>query len=318
MKFITFRLPSGEMRAGWLEGNKVIDMNLASNGALPSSMLAFLEKADEYVGIVRGIQKPISGVYALEDVQLCAAIPNPGSIRDFYAFEQHVKTARGRRGLDVVPEWYDIPVFYFTNHRAVIGPEVAVSCPKQSQKLDYELEIACVIGKEGSNISREQAEEYIFGYCIMNDWSARDLQAEEMKVGLGPAKGKDFATSLGAYLVTKEELAPYRIGERYNLEMTTHVNGELLSKGNFRDIYYTFAEMIERASADVTLYPGDVIGSGTVGTGCILELGTEKWLQDGDVVELAITGLGTLRNTVKKEMKAGDGHVLSSHGGASS
>ncbi|PFK32490.1 fumarylacetoacetase [Bacillus cereus] len=318
MKFITFRLPSGETRAGWLEGNKVIDMNLASNGALPSSMLAFLEKADEYVGIVRGIQKPISGVYALEDVQLCAAIPNPGSIRDFYAFEQHVKTARGRRGLDVVPEWYDIPVFYFTNHRAVIGPEVAVSCPKQSQKLDYELEIACVIGKEGRNISREQAEEYIFGYCIMNDWSARDLQAEEMKVGLGPAKGKDFATSLGAYLVTKEELAPYRIGERYNLEMTTHVNGELLSKGNFRDIYYTFAEMIERASADVTLYPGDVIGSGTVGTGCILELGTEKWLQDGDVVELAITGLGTLRNTVKKEMKAGDGHVLSSHGGASS
>ncbi|PGE97030.1 fumarylacetoacetase [Bacillus pseudomycoides] len=318
MKLITFRLPSGEMRAGWLEGDKVIDMNMASNGTLPSSMLAFLEKADEYVEIAHGIRKPTSGMYALEDVQLCAAIPNPGSIRDFYAFEQHVKTARGRRGLDVVPEWYDIPVFYFTNHRAVIGTEVTVSCPKQTQKLDYELEIACVIGKEGRNISREQAEEYIFGYCIMNDWSARDLQAEEMKVGLGPAKGKDFATSLGAYLVTKEELDVYRTGERYNLEMTAHVNGELLSKGNFRDIYYTFAEMIERASQDVTLYPGDVIGSGTVGTGCILELGTEKWLQDGDVVELTITGLGTLRNTVKKETKAGDGHVLSSHGGASS
>ncbi|PED06663.1 fumarylacetoacetate hydrolase family protein [Bacillus pseudomycoides] len=318
MKLITFRLPSGEMRAGWLEGDKVIDMNIASNGTLPSSMLAFLEKADEYVEIAHGIRKPTSGMYTLEDVQLCAAIPNPGSIRDFYAFEQHVKTARGRRGLDIVPEWYDIPVFYFTNHRAVIGPEVTVSCPKQTQKLDYELEIACVIGKEGRNISREQAEEYIFGYCIMNDWSARDLQAEEMKVGLGPAKGKDFATSLGAYLVTKEELDVYRTGERYNLEMTAHVNGELLSKGNFRDIYYTFAEMIERASQDVTLYPGDVIGSGTVGTGCILELGTEKWLQDGDVVELTITGLGTLRNTVKKETKAGDGHVLSSHGGASS
>ncbi|MBY0596419.1 fumarylacetoacetate hydrolase family protein [Bacillus bingmayongensis] len=318
MKFITFRLPSEEMRAGWLEGDKVIDMNIASNGTLPSSMLAFLEKADEYVEIARGIRKPTSGVYTLEDVQLCAALPNPGSIRDFYAFEQHVKTARGSRGLDVVPEWYDIPVFYFTNHRAVIGPEVTVSCPKQSQKLDYELEIACVIGKEGRNISREQAEEYIFGYCIMNDWSARDLQAKEMKVGLGPAKGKDFATSLGAYLVTKEELEVYRTGEHYNLEMNAHVNGELLSKGNFRDIYYTFAEMIERASEDVTLYPGDVIGSGTVGTGCILELGTEKWLQDGDVVELTITGLGTLRNTVKKETKAGDGHVLSSHGGASS
>ena len=137
----------------------------------------------------------------------------------------------------------------------------------------------------------------------MNDWSARDLQATEMKVGLGPAKGKDFATSLGAYLVTKEELDIYRNGDRYELEMTAHVNGKLLSKGNFRDIYYTFAEMIERASEDVTLYPGDVIGSGTVGTGCILELGTEEWLQDGDVVELTITGLGTLRNTVKIERK---------------
>lgn len=318
MKFVTFRLPSQEMRAGWVQGDKVIDMNLASNGTLPSSMLAFLEKADEYVEIVRNIQNPENGVYPLEDVELLAAIPNPSSIRDFYAFEQHVKTARGRRGLEVVSEWYNIPVFYFTNHRAVIGPEASITGPKHSQKLDYELEIACVIGKEGRNISRERAEEYIFGYCIMNDWSARDLQATEMKVGLGPAKGKDFATSLGAYLVTKEELDVYRNGDRYNLEMTAHVNGQLLSKGNFQDIYYTFAEMIERASQDVTLYPGDVIGSGTVGTGCILELGTEEWLQDGDVVELTITGLGILRNTVKKETKAGDGHVLSSHGGASS
>ncbi|MDM5153052.1 fumarylacetoacetate hydrolase family protein [Bacillus sp. DX1.1] len=318
MKFVTFRLPSQEMRAGWLEGDKVIDMSIASKGVLPSSMLAFLEKADEYIEVARNMQSPENGVYHVEDVQLCAAIPNPGSIRDFYAFEQHVKTARGRRGLDVVSEWYDIPVFYFTNHRAVIGPEDIVSRPKLSQKLDYELEIACVIGREGRNISREQAEEYIFGYCIMNDWSARDLQAQEMKVGLGPAKGKDFSTSLGAYLVTKEELDVYRTDEQYDLEMTARVNGELLSKGNFKDIYYTFAEMIERASQDVTLYPGDVIGSGTVGTGCILELGTENWLQDGDVVELTITGLGTLRNTVKKEMKAGDGHVLSSHGGTSS
>ena len=292
MKFVTFRLPSKEMRAGWLEGDKVIDMNLASGGKLPSSMFAFLEKADEYVEVLRNINNPEKGIYSLEEVQLAAAIPNPSSIRDFYAFEQHVKT----------------------NHRAVIGPDDVVISPKKSKKLDYELEIACVIGKEGRNISREQAEEYIFGYCIMNDWSARDLQATEMKVGLGPAKGKDFATSLGAYLVTKEELDIYRNGDRYELEMTAHVNGKLLSKGNFRDIYYTFAEMIERASEDVTLYPGDVIGSGTVGTGCILELGTEEWLQDGDVVELTITGLGTLRNTVKKEMEAGDGHVLSSHG----
>ncbi len=314
MKFVTFRLPSQEMRAGWLEGDQVIDMNIASGGVLPSTMLAFLEKADEHLEIVRRIQKPTSGIYPLEHVKLCAALPNPSSIRDFYAFEQHVKTARGRRGLDVVPEWYDIAVFYFTNHRAVIGPEHVVIGPKNTKKLDYELEIACVIGKEGRDIPREQAEEYIFGYCIMNDWSARDLQAKEMKVGLGPAKGKDFATSLGAYLVTKDELDTYRLQDRYNLEMTARVNGNLLSKGNFQDIYYTFAEMIERASENVTLYPGDVIGSGTVGTGCILELGTEQWLQDGDVVELEITGLGTLRNIVKKETKAGDDHVLSSHG----
>lgn len=318
MKFITFQHSSSEMRAGWLKGEHVIDMNIASNGTLPSTMLSFLEKADEYMDVIRTMKISQSGVYPLQEVTLCAPLPNPGSIRDFYAFEEHVKTARGRRGLDVIPEWYDIPVFYFTNHRAIVGPEKDVAKPKATQKLDYELEIACVIGKEGKNISREQAEEYIFGYCILNDWSARDLQAEEMKVGLGPAKGKDFATSLGPYIVTKDELEDYRRNDRHNLEMTASVNGDIWSKGNFQDIYYTFAEMIERASRDVTLYPGDVIGSGTVGSGCILELGTEKWLQDGDVVELSITGLGKLRNTVRNERKAGDGHVLSSHGGASS
>lgn len=318
MRFITFQHSSAEMRAGWLEGDRVIDMNIASSGVLPSTMLSFLEKAEEYMGVIRNIGTPKNGVYHVQDVTLCAPIPNPGSIRDFYAFEEHVKTARGRRGLDIIPEWYDIPVFYFTNHRAVVGPEKNVVRPKSTRKLDYELEIACVIGKEGKDISRERAKDYIFGYCIMNDWSARDLQAEEVKVGLGPAKGKDFATSLGPYIVTKDELEGYRVKERHNLEMTASVNGEIWSKGNFQDIYYTFAEMIERASKDVTLYPGDIIGSGTVGSGCILELGTEKWLQDGDVVELSITGLGKLRNTVKEEKKAGDGHVLSSHGGASS
>lgn len=318
MKFITFRLPSQEMRAGWLDGDKVIDMHMASHGALPSTMISFLEKSDEYMKIISKIGTPERGIYHITDVELCAPLPNPGSIRDFYAFEQHVKTARGRRGLEIVPEWYDIPVFYFTNHRAVIGPEEAVVCPGATKKLDYELEIACVIGKEGKNISSEQAHEYIFGYCIMNDWSARDLQAHEMKVGLGPAKGKDFATSLGPYIVTKDELDAYRNEDRYNLEMTANINGEQWSKGNFQDIYYTFAEMIERASQGVTLYPGDVLGSGTVGSGCILELGTERWLKAGDVVELKITSLGTLRNTVKAEKEAGDEHVLSSHGGTSS
>ncbi|MFD3450435.1 fumarylacetoacetate hydrolase family protein [Microbacteriaceae bacterium 4G12] len=304
MKFITFRNHLGEIRAGLLCGEQVVDINIASDGLLPSRMIDFLENTEQYMQIAQELSAPKNGVYRLEEVTLCAPLPNPGSIRDFYAFEQHVKTARGRRGLDVALEWYEIPVFYFTNHRAVIGTNDKVICPRGSEKLDYELEIACIIGKEGRNISRVQAEEYIFGYCILNDWSARDIQAQEMKVGLGPAKGKDFATSLGPYIVTKDELEPYRMQDRYDLQMKATVNGKQLSGGNYKDIHYTFAEMIERASANVTLYPGDVIGSGTVGTGCILELGTETWLQAGDVVELEITGLGVLRNEIyKSELK---------------
>ncbi|MBO9131388.1 fumarylacetoacetate hydrolase family protein [Bacillus sp. 165] len=300
MKFVTFRNHDGEERAGWLENKKVIDMNIASDGLLPSSMLHFLENAEEYMGIIQNIAIEGKGAYELEDVQLLAPLPNPPSIRDFYAFEQHVRTARGRRGLDVVPEWYEIPVFYFTNHRSVIGPNAMVQRPAKCEWLDYELEIACIIGKQGKNIRKEEADQYIFGYCILNDWSARDLQAKEMKVGLGPAKGKDFATSLGPFIVTKDELEQYRMNEHYNLTMTAKVNGKVLSEGNFKDIYYTFAQMIERASDGVTLYPGDVIGSGTVGTGCILELGTEvhRWLESGDTVELEITGLGALQNTI--------------------
>jgi 2-keto-4-pentenoate hydratase/2-oxohepta-3-ene-1,7-dioic acid hydratase in catechol pathway len=300
MKFVTFRNREGEERAGWLTGAKVIDMNIASGGLLPSSMLHFLENTEEYMAIIQTLVTREKGVYQLDDVELLAPIPDPPSIRDFYAFEQHVKTARGRRGLNVVPEWYEMPVFYFTNHRAVVGPNAVVHRPAKCEWLDYELEIACIIGKQGKNIRKEDAEQYIFGYCILNDWSARDLQAKEMKVGLGPAKGKDFATSLGPFIVTKDELEQYRTSDRYDLKMTAKVNGQVLSRGNFKDIYYTFPEMIERASDGVTLYPGDVIGSGTVGTGCILELGTDvhRWLEPGDVVELEITGLGTLQNKI--------------------
>ncbi len=171
----------------------------------------------------------------------------------------------------------------------------------RSLALDYELEVACVIGRAGRDIAEEDAEEYIAGYTIMNDWSARDLQREEMSVGLGPAKGKDFATSLGPWLVTPDELEELALGDgRFNLTMAARVNGVERSRGNFRDIYYTFAQMIARASRDVTLHPGDVLGSGTVGTGCLLELtgGEGPWLAPGDLVELEVTGLGTLRNRI--------------------
>ncbi|GIM46550.1 fumarylacetoacetase [Collibacillus ludicampi] len=237
----------------------------------------------------------------IRNVKLLAPIPRPPSIRDFYAFEEHVKNARGRRGLEVIPEWYEIPVFYFSNHLAVVGTGESIRRPKLSRCLDYELELACVIGKKGRDIPAEKAADYIFGYMIMNDWSARDLQIKEMKVGLGPAKGKDFATSLGPYLVTPDELDRYKTANgRYRLEMKAYINGNEISSGNFETIYYTFAQMIERASADVTLYPGEILGSGTVGNGCLLELGEEvhRWLEPGDTVSLSVTGMGTLTNNI--------------------
>jgi len=195
---------------------------------------------------------------------------------------------------------HEMPIFYFSNPNAMKGPGEEVKRPAKCIRLDYELELACIIGKEGRNIKSDEAEEYIFGYTILNDWSARDIQMKEMKVLLGPAKGKDFATSIGPYLLTKNELEPYKSAGRFDLEMTAAVNGEVLSRGNFKDIYYTFGDMIERASEEVTLYPGDIIGSGTVGFGCIMELGTEvhRWLEPGDEVELKITGLGTLKNRI--------------------
>ncbi|TYS15021.1 fumarylacetoacetate hydrolase family protein [Rossellomorea vietnamensis] len=303
MKFISYQNKDGKLRLGILQDkHTVVDVHEASEGALPDNILSFLENSEKNLKLLQELNPAGKGIYSMEEVLVKAPVPLPVSIRDFYAFEEHVKTARKNRGLDVVPEWYEMPVFYFSNHLAVKGDGEAIQRPANCSWLDYELEIACVIGKEGRNICRDNAEEYIFGYCIMNDWSARDLQREEMKVGLGPAKGKDFATSIGPYIVTKDELEPYRKGDRYDLKMTAKVNGQELSSGNFKSIYYTFAEMIERASADVTLYPGEVIGSGTVGTGCILELGTDvhRWLEPGDTVELEITALGKLSNEVKE------------------
>ncbi len=321
MKWVTCRIDGNE-QVGWVveyDGQEyVITLQWAANycegSQLPKppmvrSLLELLESGEEswhkwqeFASYVNNIPQLITQIgISLHEVELCAPIPMPPSLRDFYAFEEHVKRARARRGLEIIPEWYEIPVFYFSNHRAVIGPDQPVKRPRGCEKLDYELEIACVIGREGRDIVEEDAESYIFGYTIMNDWSARDFQAEEVKVGLGPAKGKDFATTLGPMLVTSDELEAYRLEDgRYDLEMRAYVNGKQLSYGNFKDIYYTFAQMIARASRDVTLYPGDVIGSGTVGSGCILELGTEvhPWLTAGDEIVLSITGLGSVRNRI--------------------
>ncbi|MEO1646583.1 MAG: fumarylacetoacetate hydrolase family protein, partial [Chloroflexota bacterium] len=225
--------------------------------------------------------------YPLADVNLVSRVVAPLSIRDFYAFEEHVATANRNRGRDVPSQWYEIPVFYFSNPNEVYGDGDIVPYPIGSEKLDYELEVAAVIGKQGRNIAAKDAEHYILGYTIYNDWSARDIQAQEMRVGLGPAKGKDFAQSFGRLLVTPEEIADKRTDRVgvYDLEMVARVNGEERSRGNWQSLHWSFGEMIARASAGVTLYPGDVIGSGTVGTGCLLEVtaGKGPYLQVGDV-----------------------------------
>ncbi|BCU82799.1 fumarylacetoacetase [Polycladomyces abyssicola] len=314
----------GDARIGWVQDGYVWDIGFAQEWAilekgipfpraLPTDMVAFLETGAnglvwlrQVIDACRGTQpdqvkvegEPVA--LSLAEVRLLPPVPRPPSFRDFYAFEQHVKTARARRGLDMIPEWYHFPVFYFSNHQTILAHEQPVSRPSGTQCLDYELEVACIIGKKGRNIPRESAREYIAGLCILNDWSARDVQLEEMKVGLGPAKGKDFATSLGPWLVTLDELEDRRNGDHWDLAMTARVNGVELSHGNLRDLHFSFSEMIERASQDVFLYPGDVIGSGTVGTGCILELGTEvhRWLEPGDVIELEVERLGVLRNRI--------------------
>lgn len=221
--------------------------------------------------------------YALEDVRLLAPVPRPPSVRDAYAFEEHIRNAARVTGRPSVPdEWYELPVFYFSNPAAIYGPDDEIPFPVGSAELDYELEVAVVIGAGGA----------IGGFTIMNDWSARDLQRQEMKVGLGPAKGKDFATSLGPVVVTPDELGDLR------LEMVARVNGEERSRGNLGDMYHSWKAILERAGANTQLVPGDVIGSGTVGTGCILEHGDGRWLQSGDVVELEVEGIGVLRNVI--------------------
>ncbi len=230
-------------------------------------------------------------LYPPAEIKLLAPLPKPASLRDFYAFEAHVKKGFEKRGEPMPPEWYQIPVYYKSGHHNIIGTDEDVPWPSFTQKFDYELELAAIIGRRGSDIPAEHAAEYIAGFTVMNDFSARDIQRQEMRVRLGPAKGKDWCTALGPYLVTADE-----IGDPYNLRMTARINGELWSEGNSGSIYWKFEQMIEFLSRGDTIYPGDVIGSGTIGTGCGLEL--DRWVKRGDVLDLEIEKLGVLRNRV--------------------
>jgi fumarylacetoacetate (FAA) hydrolase len=290
---------------------------------LPNNMRAFLfagaeamNKAKQHDADLKS-GKLNSTAISLADVTLLAPVNEPTSCRDGYAFRQHVAAARRNRGVPMIPEFDQYPIFYFTNHNAVQGPGAIDCMPDHFEKLDFELEVAIVVGKKGRNIKAAEADEYIAGYMIMNDMSARTLQMEEMLLNLGPAKGKDFSTVIGPYFVTPDELEqfivpakPNHVGCNHNLQMRCWVNGILVSEGNVADMDWTFAEFLERCAYGVDILPGDIIGSGTVGTGCFLELnGTgllndknfkPQWLQDGDVVEMEITGLGRLTNTIKK------------------
>jgi len=291
----------------------ILDLNFAcatrlkshklADALLPAGMREFLEGESASITAAReaieffesaGIQRGPNDetlLYSPSEIKLLTPLPNPASLRDFYAFEAHVKKGFEKRGEPMPPEWYQIPVYYKSGHHNIIGTDEDVRWPSFTQKFDYELELAAIIGRQGRNIPAVRAAEYIAGYMVMNDFSARDIQRQEMKVRLGPAKGKDWCTALGPYLVTPDE-----IGDPYDLRMTARVNGDLWSEGNSGTIYWKFEQMIEFLSRDDTIYPGDVIGSGTVGTGCGLEL--DRWVKRGDVMELEIEKIGVLRNQV--------------------
>jgi 2-keto-4-pentenoate hydratase/2-oxohepta-3-ene-1,7-dioic acid hydratase in catechol pathway len=288
-------------RVGYLDGDVIVPV---ADGEGPAGREAVLDLAMA-ANADPGLRPQAEGeVVALDGVRLLAPVAEPPSIRDFYAFEQHVRTARSRRGLEMHPDWYELPVFYFTNPAAVLGPGDPVAAPPRSAELDYELEVACVLGRDGRNLRLEDADGAVAGFMVMNDWSARDVQRREMALSLGPAKGKDFATSLGPVLVTAAEFAPGGLREVPSAVMTATVNGVEWSRADLDGLWWSFAELLAYASEAAPVRRGDVLGSGTCGTGCILELslvhGADKYpyLRPGDEVELEVTGLGVLANPV--------------------
>ena len=306
-------LDAGESPGRWLDLEQArqdqvsADPRLAHNSTLfrqPLTTLdALLARGLRVASLGEIIEGASADAPSLDDADLAFGPPilEPPSLRDFYAFEGHVKTMWERRGGTVPEAWYRLPIFYFSNVSEIRGPDEPVWCPAASAELDYELEVAALIDTPVHDVDAARGEEAIGGYLVFNDWSARDLQREETTVRLGPAKGKDFASSIGPWLVTPDELADARRGKGYDLAMTAAVNGVQLSHGSWADAHFSFGEMIARASADARLRPGDLIGSGTVGTGCLLEVRDEilkRYLQPGDAVTLAVERLGELTTPI--------------------
>ncbi|HVW98533.1 MAG TPA: fumarylacetoacetate hydrolase family protein [Mucilaginibacter sp.] len=319
MKLVSYKTEDQEHLGVFIKGH-IYNLN-SCDKLIPDNMNEFLWGGDELMERAQRVNTAIaSGKMAAKEesfFELLAPVPHPTSCRDGYAFRQHVASARRNRGVEMIPEFDQYPIFYFTNHNAIQGTGEISCMPDHFEKLDFELEVAVVLNKKARNIKAAEADGLIAGYMIMNDMSARTLQMEEMKLNLGPAKGKDFSTVIGPWLVTPDELEQYKVaakdghtGNAFNLEMKCSVNGKQVSAGNMADMDWTFAEIIERCAYGCDVLPGDVIGSGTVGTGCFLELnGTgllndpgyqPQWLQPGDLVEMEITGLGVLGNIIKK------------------
>ncbi len=330
MKLVTFEVatPVGRIRrlgALCSDLDHIVDLNATyawylhdkgkaawrrlADAMIPSDMQGFIEGGSDSLEAAHMVLDRVKGHFNMQEasayrgpngetlvfqpsnVKTMAPLPKPPSLRDFIAFEAHVKRGYEIRGVPVPAEWYEMPIYYKGNANTVIGPDEPVVWPQYTKKLDYELEMACIVGKKGRDIDEADAASYIFGYAVLNDFSARDIQMREMKCRLGPAKGKDFATALGPYIVTADEI-PYPP----NLKMTARVNGEVWSEGYSGTSHWTWAQMIAHLSMDEDVMPGDVLGSGTVGGGCGYEL--DRWIQPGDVVELEIEKLGKLRNTV--------------------
>ena len=305
MKLISYN-NGDKISLGVLEDDMIYDLNrLDSN--IADNMLDFIKGGENQLTLAKNVVKNIDPIIQKSEVSIVSPVPDPPSVRDAYAFRQHVETARRNRGLDMIPEFDEIPIFYFTNHHAIFGEGDFPVRKLHTGKLDFELECAAVIGKKGRNISVNKADDYIFGFMIMNDFSARTLQMQEMKLNLGPAKGKDFGSSFGPWLIEKSELKQFKEsspnGDRYSLGMKAFVNGVKVSEDNLSNMTWTFAQIIERVSYGVDIFPGDIIGSGTCGTGCFLELNGSKitnnqWLNSGDTVSLEIEALGNLTNKI--------------------
>ncbi len=311
MKLITYDNGSGP-RAGVLVDGNVLDAAalLGQQGGL-RDVQALLElpgeplerlKAAVASGNTQGV--PLSGV------RLRAPILRPPTVRDFFVYEGHASAGGTRQLSDA---WYRLPIFYFSNPLRIFGPEETVPYPSASERLDYELELAIVVGKEGSNVREADWLSYVAGFTIFNDWSCRDLQFDEMEARLGPAKGKDAASSVGPYVVTTDELAPYLRDGRLHVRCRLRVNGDLWMDGDGGIMYHPWGAIVERASRDSRIVPGDIMGSGTVTGGSIGEairngIKGARWLQPGDVVEIDVEGLGTLRNTIGPKVDEDPGY----------